>query len=225
VTRGDARRPGDLMRLQAAARAGDPFLVGRDAAGDQRIFPLAAAVRPLTVGRGAECDVVLDWHGSVSRTHAELQRVGGVWVVVDDGLSRNGTFVNGRRIGSRSRLANGDALRFGDVRLDFHEPTVAEALSTVVGGLEAPPDLTPAQRRVLVVLARPFADDPAHAVPPSNPEIARELVVGVDAVKSNLRALFDKFALGDLPQNRKRAALVRRALELGAITPTDLRRP
>jgi hypothetical protein len=213
------------MRVQAATRAGGPFLVGRDAAGEQRIVALEAGGGPLTVGRGDECDVALDWDPSVSRAHAELRRVGGVWVVADDGLSRNGTWVNGRRVGSRARLSHGDVLRFGEVRMEFHDPAAAGLPSTVVGGLAAPPELTPAQRRVLVALARPFADDPAHAVPPSNPEIARELVVGVDAVKSTLRALFDKLGLGDLPQNRKRAALVRRALELGLITPAELRRP
>jgi hypothetical protein len=221
----DGRRPGDLMRLREATRVGRPFLVGRDASGEQRIVSLVPGARPRTIGRDAECDVVLDWDGSVSRTHAELQRVGGVWVVVDDGLSRNGTFVNGHRVGTRTRLSHGDVLHFGDIRMDFHDPTAAGPPSTVVGGMTPRPELTTAQRRVLVALARPFADESAHAVPRSNPEIARELVVGVDAVKSTLRILFEKLGVGHLPQNQKRAALVRRALDIGVITPSELRLP
>ena len=32
---------------------------------------------------------------------------------MDDGLSRNGTFVNGERLSGRRRLTDGDTLRFG----------------------------------------------------------------------------------------------------------------
>ena len=34
----------------------------------------------------------------MSRVHALLQRVAGAWTILDDGLSRNGTFVNGERV-------------------------------------------------------------------------------------------------------------------------------
>jgi hypothetical protein len=37
-----------------------------------------------------------------------------------------------------------------------------------------------------------------------------------------MRALFDKFGVADLPQNRKRAALARRALETGVVTRHEL---
>jgi len=36
-------------------------------------------------------------------------------------------------------------------------------------------------------------------------------------VKTHLRALFDLFGVGALPQNRKRAELVRRAFESGVL--------
>lgn len=76
-------------------------------------------------------------------------------------------------------------------------------------------DLTPAQRRVLVALCRPM---PAHGVPASNREIADELVVAVDTVKSTLSRLFEHFGIGsDVPQNRKRALLARRALQAGVV--------
>ena len=46
----------------------------------------------------AGSDVCLEWDGAVSRVHARLERVGGHWTVVDDGLSRHGTYLHGERI-------------------------------------------------------------------------------------------------------------------------------
>jgi hypothetical protein len=42
-------------------------------------------------------------------------------------------------------------------------------------------------------------------------------VLGVETVKTHMRALFDAFALGDIPQHRKRAALAQQALETGLV--------
>jgi DNA-binding NarL/FixJ family response regulator len=44
----------------------------------------------------------------------------------------------------------------------------------------------------------------------------------VDAVKTHMRALFEKFDVQELPQNRKRVAVVERALQTGLITPREL---
>ncbi|MGH2919200.1 MAG: response regulator transcription factor, partial [Solirubrobacteraceae bacterium] len=57
--------------------------------------------------------------------------------------------------------------------------------------------------------------------PASNQQIADELVVSVEAVKTHLRALFDKFAVGDLPRQAKRGQLVKRAFQTGAISTKD----
>jgi DNA-binding NarL/FixJ family response regulator len=67
---------------------------------------------------------------------------------------------------------------------------------------------------VLAALCRPAREQP-FAGPPSNREIAEELVVSVDTVKSHLHALFELFGVQDMPQNAKRAELVRRAFERG----------
>jgi hypothetical protein len=48
-------------------------------------------------------------------------------------------------------------------------------------------------------------------------ELAAELVLGVETVKSHVRALFDAFGLEDVPAPAKRAELVRRAFERGAV--------
>jgi DNA-binding NarL/FixJ family response regulator len=70
---------------------------------------------------------------------------------------------------------------------------------------------------VLSALCRPLVED-TFAAPPSNREIADELVISVDTVKSHLHALFELFKVQDLPQNRKRSELVRRALARGAVS-------
>ena len=56
----------------------------------------------------------------------------------------------------------------------------------------------------------------------SNPAIADELSVSVDAVKSTMRLLFDLFGIGDLPQNQKRASLALQALRGGVLSRRDL---
>jgi DNA-binding NarL/FixJ family response regulator len=66
---------------------------------------------------------------------------------------------------------------------------------------------------VLVALSRPLLDSP-HGAPASNREIADELVLSVDTVKSTLSALFVRFGLTGLPQNAKRVSLAARAVEL-----------
>lgn len=76
----------------------------------------------LTIGRGMSADVILAWDEGVSRLHAELQRLADSWVVVDDGLSANGTYVNGELVERRRRLHDGDELRFGSTAIRFEAP-------------------------------------------------------------------------------------------------------
>ena len=49
-----------------------------------------------------------------------------------------------------------------------------------------------------------------------------EVLLSVDAVKGHLRVLFEKFGIGDLPQNQKRVRLVELALRNGVISVRDL---
>jgi pSer/pThr/pTyr-binding forkhead associated (FHA) protein len=219
-------RPATPRELQArleAERRGTPFLVYRDEAGAQVLVALGADRDRMTVGRRDGNDVRLGWDAEVSRVHAALERVGDEWVVGDDGLSHNGTWVNGRRVTGSRRLADGDVILVGTTSLLYRRPGAAsESGATRTSRSPGPAaDLTPAQRRVLVALCRPFKDSP-HAAPASNQDIAGELVVSVDAVKATMRALFERFDVGDLPQNAKRAALATRALETGVVSARDL---
>ena len=96
-----------------AEREGVPFLLLRDGDGTQRLVRLPADDERLSIGRGEGVDLSLDWDERVSRVHAELERVGETWALVDDGLSRNGSYVNGKRVRGRRRLEEGDELRLG----------------------------------------------------------------------------------------------------------------
>ncbi|HEX2411232.1 MAG TPA: FHA domain-containing protein [Solirubrobacteraceae bacterium] len=210
--------PAELQARLEAERRGAPFLVFHDGAGRQVIRELSPGT--LTVGRGADCDVALGWDREVSRLHAQLEAVGGRWVLVDDGLSRNGSFVNGARVVGRRVLNDGDRLVFGETPVILRAPAAGDSSTVVVSTGPAAVMLTPTQRRILVALCRPVRES-AFATPATNREIAAELFLSVDAVKAHLRALFERFGLEDLPQNQKRARLAAVALLQGIVTARD----
>jgi len=197
------------------------FLVYKDEHAYQRTFPLDDGVERVRLGRGVGADLRLAWDREASRIHAELERLGNGWALSDDGLSANGTFINGERLRGRRRLAGGDRIRIGKSELTFR--TMAEDGSdTYVPALARPPvELSRTQKRVLVALGRPYAGGAAHAVPATNQQIADELHLSVDAVKTHLRVLFIKFEIAGLPQNQKRARLVELALERGNLSDRD----
>ena len=211
--------PLELKERLDAERRGIPFLLLRDDAARQLIVELAPDRSPVTIGRQPASDVALTWDDEVSRTHADIERIGDVWTVVDDGRARNGTYVNGERVHGRRPLRDGDVIALGRTVLTYVSPNPTGAGSTAAGTSRVP-ELSAAQRRVLVALCRPFAAS-RFATPPSNRELAEELYVSVETVKFHLHALFGLFGLADVPQHRKRAALAQSALELGVVTRHD----
>jgi hypothetical protein len=213
--------PLELQKRLAAERRGTPFLLLRDDAGAQLIVELTAARSPITIGRQPASAVALTWDDEVSRAHADIECIGDVWTLIDDGRSRNGSFVNGERVHGRRPLRHGDVVAIGRTVLSFVAPAASAGGSTAVGRRRTPPEVSAAQRRVLVALCRPSARG-RFAAPPSNRELAAELCVSVDTVKFHLHALFELLGLADVPQHRKRAALVQIALEQGVVTPREL---
>ncbi len=200
------------------------FVVFRDGEHRQQIVGLPKPSREIAVGRGPAQDIDLAWDPEVSRVHALLSPIGGTWTVVDDGLSRNGTFVNGGRVLGRRRLCDGDVLRCGSVNLQFREPAVSDADETHASAEAVSARLmSPAQRRVLVALCRPLAQAP-HGLPATNKQIACELSLSVDAVKTHLRSLAELLEVEDLPQNQKRAQLAWKALSSGLVSARELSR-
>jgi DNA-binding CsgD family transcriptional regulator len=150
--------------------------------------------------------------------------VRGACTLIDEGLSTNGSFVNGDRVSGRRRLRDGDILKIGRTGLLYRAPAEAGAETTLASTDDAltTAGISPGQRRVLVELCRPFKEGASFATPATNQEIADALHLSVDAVKTHLRALFEKFGVGELPQNQKRVGLVERALQSGLISDRDL---
>jgi pSer/pThr/pTyr-binding forkhead associated (FHA) protein len=214
--------PAELRERIAAERRGQPFLVYRDGAGAQRIMELTERDR-VSVGRSPECDLPLTWDVEVSRLHAEFERVGDEWVAVDDGLSSNGTFIGGERVTGRRRLHDGDVLYLGSAAIAFRQPAGSALDSTRLSGQRrTAATITPAQRRVLVALCRPFKGGAADATPATNPQIADELVLTVAAVKTHLRSICRAFGIDELPQQEKRRRLVALAFASGLVRERDL---
>jgi len=105
-----------------------------------REFPVVKPV--VTIGRASDNDVVLD-DDQVSRRHAVLRRQNGSYVITDMG-SRNGTFVNDKRITAPQPLNIGDTIQVGRTYLVLQAgtaPGVAAAagvpwpLFAILGGL------------------------------------------------------------------------------------------
>jgi predicted component of type VI protein secretion system len=214
--------PGDGAGRWQWDGAEGPVVVYREDTGAQRFVPLEGKAT-LTIGRGSGCDVRLPWDDRVSRVHAALERVGSDWTLVDDGLSRNGTFLNGDRLTGRRRLRDGDTFVLGSTSFRFRDTSRGATQLTKVGEqLVTSASLSPTQRQIVTALCRPYKHDDPYATPASNQQIADELFLSVDAVKTHLRLLFQKFQIEDLPQNQKRVKLVERVLGLGLISRRDL---
>lgn len=72
------------------------------------------------IGRHPGCAVVVD-EGAVSRQHAQIVREGDAFFL-EDLKSRNGTFLNGKRIAERTRLLGNDRIKICDVLFTFELP-------------------------------------------------------------------------------------------------------
>jgi pSer/pThr/pTyr-binding forkhead associated (FHA) protein len=212
----------ELKARLDAARSEAPFVLYREADDSQRIVVLDDCAS-LSIGRQEASDVPLPWDTAVSRVHAMLERVGEEWTLVDDGSSRNGSFLNGERLHGRRRLQDGDVIRVGFTTMAYVVPRERELIgsSTIAATTTGVPAFSAAQRRVLVALCRPLVEG-RFGAPSSNQQIAAELFLGVETIKSHMQALFEAFGIQGLPQNQKRAELARLALERGAVREDEL---
>lgn len=75
------------------------------------------------IGRDPDAALWVD-HPSVSRRHARIV-VGGDTATLEDLESKNGTFLNGKRIEKRTALADGDELRIGPETMVLRELSAA----------------------------------------------------------------------------------------------------
>lgn len=124
----ELRNPAPAAAPAAGAAPRQPRRRERRAGGAVRLRVLEPASRQgevwaipeeVTVGRGGGCGIVLAEDTYVSTLHARLFQRSGDSFVEDLG-STNGTFVNGDRVTSATRLKRGDRVQFGQ--------TVTEAI-------------------------------------------------------------------------------------------------
>jgi hypothetical protein len=180
-----------------------------------KMMPLTGEVT--TVGRGQAVDVRLD-DPSVSLLHAEIIRRGPYAYVVDLGLSRNGTRVNGRPV-ARRVLEDGDVLAFGAARCRIGGLPREDIPAESELRRPAVPELTRRELDVLAALCRPALSDEAFVAPATAREIAADLVVTEAAVKQHLLRLYQKFRIaGGL---NRRIRLANEVVALGLIRPAD----
>ena len=202
-------------------RPGTPFSSCETTRTTQRIVALAdERARPRSSAAAPDSDVAIEWDDRVRARTPSSRGVGRRWYVEDDGLSRNGTFVNEQRVHGASGLRDGDVIRVGHTTIVFRTPPAdaATSLATAPESRLAPaPPLSAGQRRVLEALCRPCLAPGGPHPPATNEQIAAELHLSVDAVKAHLRQLFRRFDIEELPQIQKRTALVRIAIETGIL--------
>jgi hypothetical protein len=119
------------LRAPALATAGTPagtptrkraappkaFATLRVVAPESRKGELVAVNDEITVGRGGGCALVLADDSYASTVHARVFRRGND-LLVDDLDSRNGTFVNGTRITSTTKIKKNDRVQFGQTVCD-----------------------------------------------------------------------------------------------------------
>ncbi|MCO5999195.1 FHA domain-containing protein [Actinoallomurus rhizosphaericola] len=177
------------------------------------VLPLRSEVT--TIGRGRGVDIRLD-DPSVSRLHAELVRRGPYVYVVDLGLSRNGTRVNGRPI-ARRVLEDGDVVSFGAARCRMGGIPREDVDPDVELRRAVAPELTRREIDVLTSLCRPALSDEAFVAPATAREIATDLVVTEAAVKQHLLRLYQKFRIPEGANRRTR--LANEVIALGLVRP------
>jgi class 3 adenylate cyclase len=64
--------------------------------------------------------------------------MGAHWLIGDDGVSRNGTFVNGERLNGRRRLRHGDVIRIGRTALAFNDASADRRGATTISDARSP---------------------------------------------------------------------------------------
>jgi hypothetical protein len=216
------KSPADVQAQLQAERSGATFVVYRDGEGVQQLVALEDGAGQVLIGRDEASDICLAWDKGVSGVHARLERAGRFWTLHDDGLSRNGSYVNGERVHGYRVLRDSDELCFGGTIITYRSSDAGQDETTIAVGAGGDQAVSPAQRKVLIELCRPYKGRPAFARPATNQEIADGLVLSVEAVKSHLRLLFARFGLEKLPANEKRMRLAEYALEAGIVQQHEL---
>ena len=171
----------------------------------------------LTIGRGAECNIVIP-ERQVSREHARIWRDGSR-ILIEDLNSKNGTHLNGTSLSAPQELQDGDEIQVAlSVKFKFigSEATVPLTLETIpvaqsslildpnthqvsVNGRQLDPPLSLYQYRLLELLYDKHGgictrDEVIHTVWPD----AEESGVSEQAIDALVRRLRDRLAELDI---------------------------
>jgi class 3 adenylate cyclase/tetratricopeptide (TPR) repeat protein len=213
-----------LSQRISEARRGLPYLSYRDGNGGQQVFDLDGKSR-VRIGRNPSNDVALEWDAEVSRSHASLIDLDGSWVLLDDGRSHNGSFVNGQRVGDRHRLQDGDILRFGETLILYRAPPPsglrprfaagAPVETATAVGVPGAVFLSEVQQRVLVALCALVDESSPTSGAAADEDLANQLALSVEAVRENLWALSHVFEAEELPEDERVEQIVERARRSG----------
>ena len=133
------------------------------------------AGQSLSIGRSSKNNLVLA-DLSLSRFHAVLKSGPSGWTVEDQG-SRNGTFVNGRRLTGPLVIHPGDRISLGETSIQF-EPGSSAAPRVVFSN-------QPVAREGTVIM--PLKD--AMTMPDSTPGITGRVAMAPDDMEARLRRL------------------------------------
>jgi DNA-binding CsgD family transcriptional regulator len=164
---------------------------------------LAVEADPVRVGRDGECEVPLPGDTTVSRVHALLTSTPDGWQVADAG-SRNGTFVNGRKLLVPQLLSLGDRILIGNFVLVLQADDAA-LIETVgvddasAARVQVETGLSPRELEVLRLVSAGDSDQ----------QIAATLFISVKTVHSHLDRIRTKTGC------RRRAELLRYAMDHG----------
>jgi hypothetical protein len=163
-------------------------------------------------------DLVLPADPSVSRLHAVLVHVSGEWLLVDGGLSRNGSVINGERVNGVRRLRDRDRITVGRTALVYRAPDPPQPRRRRPAG---PPEHPPgAHRRLLAELARPVRKIPQRP-PATDTELAIALGIPILLVRDAVTELFAWYGIAADDRLRARAQLARLAIRYGHCAPDE----
>jgi len=96
-------------------------------------FPLPEGTS--TIGRDRTCDIIL-YDKKCSRVHCKVH-CKGKFFTVEDNESRNGTFLNRKRISKRTNLSEGDHIHLGSTTLELSEKPIGDLIDQTAAEVAA----------------------------------------------------------------------------------------
>lgn len=217
------------VELRNVERRARPFVLYHDGRGEQHVVDLDATRSPLTIGRRSSNDISLIWDQEVSRVHAHLERAGNSWQLVDEGRSRNGSYVNGELVQGRCNLHDADFMRFGKTVLLYRAPTSVvtmlrrETGVTVDVSIRSAGQIGQRDLAVLRSFAEAVAERRGKADVQAERRAAEVLDCSTDDVEAALGVLYRRFGVAHLAEAERRTLLLERARTFGVLPPAPHR--